>query len=191
MAPRPADPRRGRALLAGWALGVFAISAVADLRVLAAAAAAIMLLFRRGLGRSLRRAARSAVPAAVGLAAASWAFLAVVERPPPPLAPFAALALRAALIAFSTIAVLDRVNLFRALSPWPTATRLLVIAVGQIHALRLLAADSLQGLRSRLLARPRARDVLRGAGGITAALLGLSARNARDVSDAMRSRGFW
>lgn len=190
MASRPADPRRGRALLAGWVLGVFAISAVTDLRVLAAIAAAAMLLFRRSLGPGLRRVARSVVPVAVGLSAASWALLYAVQRRPPALAPFAALALRTAVIAFSTIAVLERVNLLRAFAPWPTATRLLAIALGQIHALRLLAADSLLGLRSRLLVRPRARDVVRGAGGITAALFTLSARNAREVSDAMRSRGF-
>ena len=190
MASRPADPRRDRALLAAWALGVFAISAIADVRILAAAAAASMLLFQRGLGRGLRRVARSAVPVAVVFSAASWAFLYAVQRRPPALAPFAALALRTAVIAFSTFAVLDRVDLLRAVAPWPAATRLLVIALGQIHALRLLATDSLQGLRSRLVAKPRARDVLRGAGGITAALFTLSARNARDVSDAMRSRGF-
>ncbi len=190
MASRPADPRRDRALLAGWALGVFAISAIADLRVLAAAAGAAMILFRRGLGRGLRRVARSVVPVTVGLSALTWAFLYAVQRRPPAIAPFAALALRTAVIAFSTFAVLDRVHLLRAVAPWPTATRLLVIALGQAHALRLLATDSLQGLRSRLLARPRARDVVRGAGGITAALLTLSVRNARDVSDAMRSRGF-
>jgi cobalt/nickel transport system permease protein len=33
-------------------------------------------------------------------------------------------------------------------------------------------------------------DILRGAGGITGALFTLSSRNARDISDAMRSRGF-
>ncbi len=190
MAPRPSDPRRGRALLASWIVGSFAISAVADLRILAAAAAAAMLLFRRGLGRGLRRMARSVLPVVVALSAISWAFLYALQRRPPALAPFAALALRTAIIAFSTLAVLDRVDLLRALAPWPTATRLLVIALGQIHALRLLATDSLQGLRSRLVARPRGRDVLRGAGGITAALFTLSARNARDVTDAMRSRGF-
>jgi cobalt/nickel transport system permease protein len=98
--------------------------------------------------------------------------------------------LRAAVIAFATFSVLARVDLLGALAPFPTATRLLVLTLAQIHALRLLATESWQGLRSRLLRRPGTLDVVRGSGGITAALLTLSIRNARDVSDAMRSRGF-
>jgi cobalt/nickel transport system permease protein len=184
----PSEARRDRALLAAWLAGAFAISAVSDLRLLAALAAAAMVLFHRGLGRNLRRAARTVLPVAVGLSAASWALRWALEGRAPPADPYAALALRGAVIAFATFAVLDRVSLLRALAPWPTATRLLVVTLAQIHALRLLATDSLLGLRSRLIHRPRALDVARGAGGITATLLTLSARNARDVSDAVRSR---
>ena len=113
-----------------------------------------------------------------------------MQRTPPEGAPFVALALRTAVIAFLTFAVLDRADLFRALEPWPTLTRLLVVTLAQIHALRLLAIDSRQGLRSRLVRKPGARDVVRSAGGVTAAMFTLSARNAREISDAMRSRGF-
>lgn len=190
MASRWTDPRASRALVLGWLAASFAISAVTDLRVLAAAGAAALALFRRDAARNLRRTARSVVPITAGLSLLSWAFLALVQGAPPPAAPFAALALRAAVIAFLGFAVLDRANLFRALEPWPTATRLLVVTLAQIHALRLVAAESALGLRSRLVRRPRARDVLRGAGGITAALFTLTTRNAREISDAMRSRGF-
>ena len=140
--------------------------------------------------RNLRRVARSVVPITLFFSVASWGWLWAIERRPPPLEPFAALALRAAAIAYLTFAVLDRVSLLRAFAPWPTATRLLVIALAQIHALRLLATESWAGLRSRLIRRPRAGDLVRGAGGITATLFTLSSRNAREVSDAMRSRGF-
>lgn len=190
MASPWADPRATRALVAGWLAAVFAISALTDLRTLGAAAVASLLVFRRGLVRNLRRAARSVVPISVGLAGISWAFLWAVRRYRPDVEPFVALALRTTIIAFLTFAVLDRANLFRAFEPWPTATRLLVVTLAQIHALRLLATDSLQGLRSRLLRKPGARDVVRGAGGVTAAMFTLSARNAREISDAMRSRGF-
>ncbi len=190
MASRWADPRRGRALLGCWLAAVFALSTVTDLRALGAAALAAGVLFRSGLGRDLRRVARSVVPVTLLLSALSWAWLLALRREPPPLAPFVALALRTALIALVTFAVMDRVHLLRAVAPWPTLSRLLVVTLAQIHALRLLATDSLQGLRSRLVAKPRAADVVRGAGGITAALFTLSARNAREVSDAMRSRGF-
>lgn len=190
MASSWADPRRSRALVAGWIAAAFAISAATDLRVLGAAAAVALLVFRGGVARNLRRVARSVLPVTVGLSGVSWLFLVAVERRLPPLAPYAALVLRSAVIAFLGFAVLDRASLLRALAPWPTPTRLLVITLAQIHALRLLATDSLQGLRSRLVRKPGAADVLRGAGGITAAMLTLSARNSRDVVDAMRSRGF-
>lgn len=190
MASRWTDPRASRALVLGWLAAVFAVSAVTDLRLLAGAGVAAGLAFPRGLVRNLRRAARAVVPLSAGLSAASWGFLWAVHPTPPPAAPFLALALRATVIAFLTFAVLDRADLFRALAPWPTATRLLVITLAQIHALRLLATDSLQGLRSRLVRRPAPRDLVRGAGAITAAMFTLSARNAREISDAMRSRGF-
>ena len=89
-----------------------------------------------------------------------------------------------------TFGVLARVDLFRALEHWPTLTRLLVVTLAQIHALRLLATESRLGLRSRMPRKPGTVDVLRGAGGVTGALFSLSMRNARDISDAMRSRGF-
>jgi cobalt/nickel transport system permease protein len=177
-------------LLAGWVASAVAVSAVADPLALGAASAAALLVFRRGLLRNLRRVARSVVPVTAALSALSWVFLYAAQGRPPPLAPFGALALRASVLAFLTFAVLDRVNLLRAVAPWPAATRLLVLSLAQIHALRLLATDSLQGLRSRLPRKPHAADVVRGAGGITAALLAVSARNAREVSEAMRARGF-
>ncbi len=185
-----ADPRRSRALVLAWLAAAFAVSATTDLRALGACALAAALAFRRGLARNLRRVARSVVPVTVGLSGASFVYLWIVRGAPPAFAPFAALALRPAVIAFLTFAVLDRASLFRAFEPWPTLTRLLVITLAQIHALRLLASDSLQGLRSRLVRKPRALDVLRGAGGISAAMFTLAARNARDITDAMRSRGF-
>lgn len=190
MASRWTDPRASRALLLGWLAAVFAVSALTDLRALAAAGATSLLVFRRGLARNLRRASRSVVPLSVGLSAVSWLFLWAAQRVRPDAAPFAALALRTAVIAFLTFAVLDRANLFRAFAPWPALNRLLVVTLAQIHALRLLATDSLQGLRSRLVRKPGPRDVVRGAGGVTAAMFTLSTRNAREISDAMRSRGF-
>ena len=183
------EARPDRALLAAWAVAIFAISAVSDLRVLGAAAAAAALLFRRGALRAAARVSRTVLPLTGGLCAASWGWLRIVAGAAP-VAPFAALVLRTVLIAFLTFSVLARVDLLRAVAPWPTLSRLLVVTLAQIHALRLLAAESRLGLRSRLPRRPRAVDVLRGAGGITGALFALQARNARDVSDALRSRGF-
>jgi cobalt/nickel transport system permease protein len=187
--PRP-DPRRSQALLAGWLVAVFAISASRDVRILAGAAALAALVFWRGLGRSLVRTLRSVVPVTAMLSLASLGWLRLVEGAWPPLGPFAALAFRAGLIGFVTFSVLQRVDLLRALAPLPTLSRLLVVTLAQIHALRLLSTESLQGLRSRMPRRPGLLELVRGASGITAALFTLSARNARDISDAMRSRGF-
>lgn len=182
--------RGSRALLAGWLIAAFAVSAITDVRWLAAASVGALVVFRRGLLGPLRRVAVTVLPLTAALALMSWAWLRFVSGQAPAVEPFVALGLRTCLMAFSTFAVLARVNLFRALAPWPTLIRLLVVTLAQIHALRLLATESRLGLRSRLLRRPGALDVVRGAGGITGALLTLSTRNAADVSDAMRSRGF-
>ena len=184
-----AEPRRGQAVLGAWTVSIFAISALTDPRTLAAASAVALLVFRRGALGEARRVLVGVVPVSLGLSLASWAWLAWREGAPP-VAPYAALVLRAVLIAFVTFSVLRRVDLLRALAPFPTPTRLLVLCLAQIHALRLLARESTLGLRSRLPRRPRTRDVVRSSGAITVALLSLSARNARDVGDAMRSRGF-
>jgi cobalt/nickel transport system permease protein len=130
------------------------------------------------------------VPVTAGLSLLSALALRVTAGDWPPPGPFAALALRAGVIGFATFSVLDRVDLLRALRPFPTASRLLVVTLAQIHALRLVVTESRDGLRSRLPRRPGALDVVRNAGGITAALFTLAARNARDISHAMRSRGF-
>ena len=184
------DPRQSRLLLAAWLVAVFAISASRDLRVLSAVGLLAALLFRRGLGRILWRTLRTVVPVAGGLSLVSFGWLRLVGGNWPPAEPFAALALRAGVIGFVTFSVLDRVNLLRALAPFPTLSRLLVVTLAQIHALRLLVTESRDGLRSRLARKPGVADVVRGAGGITAALFTLSVRNAREISDAMRSRGF-
>jgi cobalt/nickel transport system permease protein len=184
------DARRGRRLLAVWLIGVFTVSALRDPRLLLAAAVLALLLFRRGLWRNLRRTARSVVPVAVGLSLVSLAFLRLTSGAWPPFEPFAALALRTTVIAFAAFSVLDRVDLLRALAQFPTLSRLLVVTLAQIHALRLVATESRDGLRSRLPRRPGALDLVRNAGGITAVLFTLAERNARDIADAMRSRGF-
>jgi cobalt/nickel transport system permease protein len=187
---RRSDGRRSRALLAAWLVAIFALSAVTSPRALAALLLGAAMVFHRGLARAGRRVLVAVVPLTVVLAGTSWAWLALLADAPPDAAPFVALVLRTVLIAFVTFSVLARVDLFRALAPFPTLTRLLVVTLAQVHALRLLLTESLLGLRSRLLRRPRTRDALRSAGGITGTLFTLTQRNARDVADALKSRGF-
>jgi cobalt/nickel transport system permease protein len=189
VASRP-GPRADRRLLLAWLAASFALSAVRDPGWLGGAGLGAALLFRRGLPRTLGRTLRSVVPVTAAFSLLSMGWVRLATGAWPPAEPFLALALRAAVIGFLTFAVLDRVALLGALAPFPTLTRLLVLTLAQIHALRLLVTESSQGLRSRLPRHPGPLDLLRGAGGISAMLLTLATRNARDVSDAMRSRGF-
>lgn len=184
------DRRGGRPLLAAWLAASFLLSAVTDWRLLVVAWAAALALLARGAPRHLARVARLVLPLSLGATAAGAAFDALAARPGPGWEPLLALNLRAPLLAFLALAVLARVDVLRAAAPWPWATRLLVVALAQIHALRLLAVESRLGLRSRLPRRPSTREVVRGAGTITGTLVVLSGRNARDVADALRARGF-
>lgn len=181
---------RSRALLLLTVPAVFAISALTDVRVLGLLCAVAPLVFWRMALRVGRQVLRRVVPVVVTLAAASWGWLLLTQGQRPALTPFIALVLRTVTIAFVVFSVLQRADLLRAVAPWPTVSRLLVITLAQIHALRLIATESLQGLRSRMPRRPGALDIIRNAGGITTVLFTLATRNARDISDAMRSRGF-
>ena len=185
-----AGPRASRLLLLVWLIACFALSATSNLGWPVAAFAVVALLFWRRAGRAARRTLVSVVPLTVFVVAASWAYTGLLLREPPPWRAYAALGLRATVIAFSSFAVLASVDLLGALAPWPTLSRLLVVTLAQIHALRLLARESWLGLLSRLPRKPSARDGLRNAGGVTATMLTLSARNAREISDALRARGF-
>jgi cobalt/nickel transport system permease protein len=182
--------KRDRILLAAWFVACFVFSAITDVRWLVGLVLAMALLFWPQAGRAARRTLWSAVPVTLLIIGASWAWTSLVLRQNPDGSAYVALGLRTILISFTSFAVLARVDLLAALAPWPTLLRLLVITLGQIHALRLLVTESWLGLRSRLPRKPGVLDTLRGAGGITATLFTLANRNARDISDAMRSRGF-
>jgi cobalt/nickel transport system permease protein len=183
-------PRGSRRLLLAWITACFAFSAVKSAVVLAAALAVVAVVFRRQALQAAKRTLVSAVPVTLALVASSFAYVRLVTHTTPPWPAYLALALRATLLAFLTFAVLQNVSLLSALAPWPTLSRLLVITLAQVHALRLLATESLLGLRSRLVRKPRIMDGIRRASGLSAALFTLSHRNAREISDALRSRGF-
>jgi cobalt/nickel transport system permease protein len=171
-------------------VAVFVVSALQDLRALATATLLAALVFHRDAARRVGRMARSVLPATMAFSVLSVAWLRLVDGRWPALEPFAALLLRVLTISFVSFAVLERVHLLKTLAPFPTLSRLLVVTLAQIHALRLLLTESRDGLRSRMPRRPGALDVVRNAGGITAALFTLTTRNAREIGDAMRSRGF-
>lgn len=182
--------RKSRFVLLAWFAACFAFSAIGNLTLLAGLFACVAILFPRQALKAARRALVTAAPISIAILLLTWTHVRFILHVQPNLHAYVALALRATLIAFSTFAVLGRVDLFGACSPWPTLSRLLVVTLAQIHALRLLVLESWLGLKSRLPRKPTALDGLRNAGGVTATLLALSERNARDISDALRSRGF-
>jgi cobalt/nickel transport system permease protein len=188
---RPSEhlARAERRLLLGGLGGLFALSALRDAGWLAAAWLVALLLLRRGSLSALRRLLVAVVPITLGLSLASAGWQAWVAVRPVDWGALLALNLRTGLLGFLTFSLLARVNLMRAVAPWPTAARLLAITLGQVHALRLLVRESALGLRSRMVRRPGATDVVRSAGAVTGTLFTLAVRNARDVSDALRARG--
>jgi cobalt/nickel transport system permease protein len=182
--------QQARFVLIGWLIACFVFSALTDLVLLAAGILAVALVFRGQAVHAARRALTAAMPMTLVILLLTWAYTYWILHASPDIYPYLALALRAGLLAFLTFAVLGAVDLLSALSPWPTLSRLLVVTLAQIHALRLLVRESWLGLQSRLPRKPSARDALANAGGVTATLLTLSTRNAREISDALRSRGF-
>jgi cobalt/nickel transport system permease protein len=184
------EPRRSQVLLLGGLGAAFGLSALTDLRLLGAAALVALVAFHGGAARVLRRVAFVVLPPVLIFSLGSWAWLWLVGTTAVPVLPFAGMALRALVIAFVTLSVLERADLLRALAPFPVPSRLLILGLAQIHALRRIVTESREGLRSRMVRRPRTGEMVRNAGGVTATLLTLSTRNARDAADAMRSRGF-
>jgi cobalt/nickel transport system permease protein len=182
--------RPSRFVLLLWLVGCFAFSAVTNLWWLGGGFLAMALLLPRQALRAARRTLLSALPLSLAAVVLTYCHARFILHAAADLQAYAALVLRASLIAFASFAVLGATDLLAALAPWPTLSRLLVVTLAQIHALRLLVRESWLGLLSRLVRKPSALDGLRNAGGVTATLLTLSARNARDIADALRARGF-
>lgn len=182
--------RTARFALLGWLIAAFTFSAITNPLLLVGGIVAVVLVFPAQAAGAAKRTLTTAAPVTLALLALTWAHAWWILHVAPDFYAYAALALRAALLAFCTFAVLGAVDLFSALAPWPTLSRLLIVSLAQIHALRLLVRESWLGLQSRLPRKPSARDGLANAGGVTATMLTLSARNAREISEALRSRGF-
>lgn len=179
-----------RLLLLLWLITCFVASAITTPGALLAGMAIIALAFRRRAVRPAKRALCTAVPLTLAILLLTWAYARWILHHPPDLQAYSALLLRTMLIAWWSFAVMETADLLSALAPWPTFSRLLVLTLAQIHSLRLLVRESWLGLQSRLPRKPSVRDGLANASGVTATMVALSARNARDIADALRSRGF-
>lgn len=185
------EPARSRGLLIAWLVAEFVLSAVTDVITLVLAWGGALALLRRDARRFLVRALVAVFPLTATLVVVGVLFSrhSGVGAEGIGMRAQVGVMLRVPLMAFLSLAIVARVRLARALECWPLATRLLGIALAQIYALRLVVVDSRLGLRSRLPCKPGTIEILRGAGSVSGALLALSARNSRDVGDALRSRG--
>lgn len=97
--------------------------------------------------------------------------------------------LRVLLMVFLGFWLLRRVNLLRALSPWPTAALILTLALGQIETYRRLMADFRLAFMSRHPAPPRLAARLRHGASQAGTLLDKSLASSTEASQALRSRG--
>lgn len=182
--------RASRWLILGWLGTSYACSGITHLPTLLGLWLLAVFIFYRQARTAARKTILSAVPITISLILASALWVRLLQNQPLPWPAYAGLALRSTLITFLGFAVLARVNLLDALEPFPMLTRLLVIVLAQIQALRRLITESRLGLTSRLPRKANSKDMVQSGGAITASLFSLSTRNAQDIADALRSRGF-
>lgn len=97
--------------------------------------------------------------------------------------------LRVLLMVFLGFWLLTRVNLLQALAPWPTATLILTLALGQIETYRRLLSDFRLAFCSRHPAPPRLGARLRHGASQAGTLLDKSLAASTEASQALRSRG--
>ncbi|MCP4547352.1 MAG: ABC transporter permease [bacterium] len=99
--------------------------------------------------------------------------------------------LRVYLLTFLTFLLARKVNLFSALSFSRTLSTLLSLASSQIQAFRRLFGEFNQALISRSPVRPGPRDLYRHAAVTGSLFLRRALNDMTDISQAMRSRGFF
>jgi cobalt/nickel transport system permease protein len=99
--------------------------------------------------------------------------------------------LRVLLLTFLTFLLVARVNLFRALAFSRTLLYLVTLAYSQALTLRRVADDFRMALRSRTLGHLARRDVYRHRAALGQFLLSKSLHDAREIAQAMKSRGFF
>jgi len=113
-----------------------------------------------------------------------------MTRGAPFLAPLLLINARTYLLTFSTFLLIERVNLFSALSFSKTLTFLLTLSYSQILTFRRLLSELLLSMKSRTIIRPGRRDLYRFVSSAVYLFLDRSIRNSREITLAMKSRGF-
>jgi cobalt/nickel transport system permease protein len=99
--------------------------------------------------------------------------------------------LRVFLLTFMTFLFVGRINPFQALAFSRSLQYLLILAYSQVLTLRRLFEEFRLALKSRSPARPAARDLYRHGASTGAFLLRKSLSDTADITQAMKSRGFF
>lgn len=178
-----------RLLLAAYALALLAFSLVHDVRLLSLGFVVCAVLAGRRAPQILRRATLAvllfsiSVSAGVviaGLVAGSIDVEWLVRTN-----------LRVLLLTTLTLVAAQRIDLARALAPWPGLLVLITVAGAQIRLLQRQLGDLRLGLRSRSMRRPTASTLAHHAASSGAQFLGRALHDAEEIGLAMQARGAW
>lgn len=99
--------------------------------------------------------------------------------------------LRVFLLALLTFWMIRHVDLARAAAPWASLQFLIVVALSQIRTLAALLTDYRMAFVSRSPTRPSLRLRFGAAGRQAAAIMEKAERQAEDLNQGMRARGFF
>ncbi len=180
---------KDRAILICWLAAVVTITFVHDPRALAA----LLLVALAAQGASAPKIALRAVAAvilvnltvSIGYIVSAWLsggdWILFVAR----------LNLRVFLLALLTFWMIRHVDLARAAAPWRSLQFLVVLALGQIRRFATLLADYRMAFSSRSPTRPPLRVRFGSAGRQAAAIMEKAERQAEELNQGMRARGFF
>ncbi|MEJ5172297.1 MAG: hypothetical protein WHT47_01140 [Hydrogenothermaceae bacterium] len=99
--------------------------------------------------------------------------------------------LRVFVLTYMTFFIISKINLFKALSFSKNLTTLLVLSYSQILTYKKLFEEFNMALTTRTVKDLKFSDYLNFYGKVFEFFLDKSTKNAKDISDGMRSRGFF
>jgi len=99
--------------------------------------------------------------------------------------------LRVFSLTFLTFLFISKVNLFKALSFSKTLTYLLVLSYSQILMFKKYFYDFKMALKSRTIEKPKRKDLYNFISTVSYFFLNKSINNSKEISQAMKSRGFF
>ncbi|MDX9944020.1 MAG: hypothetical protein RBS35_04395 [Azonexus sp.] len=178
---------RAQAWLCGYLVAVVAITFVHQSSWLACSLAVAVLAAGEVRWRLLRRALMALLLFNTGVSL-SYALLAWWQAQPV-MEALILINLRVLLLVFLGFWLVDRIRLLAALAAWPMLSMMATLSLGQISVFRRQVDDFRLAFRSRNMAPPTNRAMLRHAGAQGGALFEKTLHGSEEVAQAMRSRG--